>query len=405
MILKLAWRNIWRNKRRTLITASSIMFAVLFASFMEALQQGAWNNMIRNVVNYYVGYAQIQPKGYREEQTLNKAFVFTTELEDLPEKYDYLKGLTPRLESYALASTGQHTMGALVVGVEPQREDVMTGLSKRLTAGSYFQGDSKGVLVAEGVAQTLDLELGDTLLLISQGFRGVNAAGKYPIFGLLHFPSPELNNSMVYMPLLEAQWFYGAEGRVTTLVLNLESDGAVQLLLDQLRSEIDTSAFDLLSWQQIMPELLEAKALDSAGNIIVYLILYMIIAFGIFGTILMLTKEREFELGVLTAIGTSRPTLSLSIWLEIVWMGLLGAVAGILLAIPVVGYFNRYPIRFTGEYAQMLEQYGFEPIFPAEFDPVIFLAQALVVFLMTAVLGLWPVRKVFRLQAVKAMRK
>ncbi len=404
MITKLAWRNIWRNKRRTLITASSILFAVLFSSFMESLQQGAWNNMIRNVVNYYVGYAQIHEKGYEEEPALDKAFLLTDTMEALPDQHEQLEAIVPRLESYALASTGQHTMGAMVVGVEPQREDALTKLSGRISDGHYFEPDQSGVLVAEGVADYLQLAPGDTLLLISQGFRGVNAAGKYPIVGVLHFPSPDLNKSMVYLPLKDAQWFYGAEGRVTSLALQLSSPQALEPLLAQLRTALDTSTYELLDWQEMMPELLEAKALDSAGNVIVYIILYMIIAFGIFGTILMLTKERDFEFGVLTAIGTPRRTLAMATWLEIMLMGILGAIAGIIASIPVVGYFNRNPIRFTGDYAHMLEQYGFEPIFPAEFDPNIFVTQAVVVLILTALLGLWPVRHIFRLRPVEAMR-
>ena len=404
MILKLAWRNIWRNRRRTFITAASILFAVLFASLMEALQKGAWNNMINNVVNFYYGYAQVQQKGYWEDRTIDNAFVFDDSLTALPERIDRLPGVVPRLESFALASTGNKTFGVMVVGIDPERENTMTGLADRVEAGTYLHnGAEPAALLATGVAERLKLGVGDTILLISQGFRGVNAAGKYPVAGLVDFPSPDLNKQLLYLPLPEAQYFYGAYDRVTSLALNLDSNDDIPPVQRQITAALDTSAYQFMDWKAMMPELLEAKALDSAGNVIVYIILYLIIAFGIFGTILMMTKEREYEFGVLTAIGMRRGQLGLIIWLETIMLGLLGALSGIVLSVPLVWYFKVNPIRFSGEYAHMLEQYGFEPIFPAQLDWTIFATQALLVFLVTAVLALYPIWKIRRMQPVEAM--
>ncbi|MCI5080091.1 MAG: ABC transporter permease [Saprospiraceae bacterium] len=404
MIFKLAWRNIWRNRRRTLITAASILFAVLFASFMEALQKGAWNNMISNVVNFYFGYVQIHEDGYWEEQSLEKSFQLKDSMLLLPEQFPAIKAVIPRIESFALASTGEQTMGTLVVGIDPDAENQMTGLQERLTTGNYIEAQDQSVLIAEGVAENLKLGIGDTLLLISQGYHGVNAAGKYPVAGIVSFASPELNKQLVYLPLAEAQWFYGAEGMITSLALKLDNQGDIAPLMAALPAHIDTSRYEVMDWKQMMPDLLEAKALDSAGNVVVYFILYMIIGFGILGTILMMTKERMYEFGILTAIGMKRALLSISVWLEILLLAMLGSLAGILVSMPIVWYFKVNPIRFGGDYASTLEKFGFEPIFPAEFDVTIFLMQAMIVLILTAILALYPIWKIYRLKAVEAMR-
>jgi len=222
LFLSLAWRNIWRNRRRTLITLASILFAVLFASFMESLQKGAWNHMINSVVNYYFGYAQVHQQGYWDDRTLDKAFPLADSLETITRQLPRVKNVLPRIESFALAAGETATAGVLVTGIDPRAEDTMTQLRSRVSGGSYFSTGDQAALVAEGVAERLNLQVGDTLVLISQGFRGVNAAGKYPIRGLVHFPSPDLNKQLVFLPLPEAQWFYGAEGRVTTLALHLD---------------------------------------------------------------------------------------------------------------------------------------------------------------------------------------
>lgn len=404
MLFKLAWRNIWRNKRRTYITAASILFAVLFATFMEALQQGAWNHMIRNVVNFYFGYVQVHQDGYWEEQSIDKAFVLNDSIRALEGEVPEIEHMLPRLESFALASTGNTTMGGLVVGIDPEVENSMTGLKERLTSGAYIETGDQAVLIAEGIADNLNLNVGDTLILVSQGFRGVNAAGKYPVKGIISFPSPELNKQLIYLPLAEAQWFYGAEGRVTSLALKLGDQDDIPPAVQAIKASLGAEEYEVMDWKEMLPDLLQAKALDSAGNVIVYIILYLIIAFGIFGTILMMTKEREYEFGVLIAIGMKRARLGLSIWLEVLMLGVVGAFAGILISIPLVYWFNVHPIRFSGEYAGAMEKFGFEPIFPTEFEPGIFLTQAIVVFLLTSILALYPFFKIRRLEPVEAMR-
>ncbi len=404
LFLSLAWRNIWRNRRRTLITLASILFAVLFASFMESLQKGAWNHMINSVVNYYFGYAQVHQQGYWDDRTLDKAFPLADSLEAITRQLPRVKNVLPRIESFALAAGETATAGVLVTGIDPRAEDAMTQLRSRVSRGSYFSTGDQAALVAEGVAERLNLQVGDTLVLISQGFRGVNAAGKYPIRGLVHFPSPDLNKQLVFLPLPEAQWFYGAEGRVTTLALHLDDQDDIGPALAELRNELNAEEYEVLDWKELMPDLLEAKALDSAGNVIVYFILYLIIAFGLFGTILMMTKEREFEFGILVSIGMHRRQLAAVLWLEIILMGLIGALLGILVSFPVVYYFHVNPIQFTGEYAGLLEQYGFPPEFPAEVNLWVFSNQALVVFLITGLLSIYPISQVIRLKPVEAMR-
>ncbi len=404
MIIKLAWRNIWRNKRRTYITVASILFAVLLASFMESLQKGAWNNMISNVVNFYFGYAQIHTKGYWEDQSIDEAFIYTDDLQRTLAGIPQVKAVLPRIESFALASTGNTTTGALVVGIAPEVENGMTQLRSRLTAGAYLTDTDEAVLVAAGLAENLKLRLGDTLVLVSQGYRGVNAAGKYPVKGIVHFGSPELNKQMVYLPLAAAQWFYGAEGLLTSLALHIEHPRDIRPAVQALKSQLDLEQYEVLDWQEMLPDLVQAKALDSAGNYIVYFILYLIIAFGIFGTILMMTKERSYEFGVLVAIGMKRLRLAATVWIEVIMLGLLGALLGILASIPVVAYFHKNPLHFSGDYAVAMEKYGFEPIFPAEFNLYIFVLQAIIILILTALLAIYPILKIRRLQPVEAMR-
>ncbi len=406
MILKLAWRNIWRNRRRTLITAGSIFFAVLLSAFMDAIQQGAWDRMLDNIVNYYSGYLQIHQQGYWEEQTIDKS-LDETELKALIEgKTQYTAGTVGRLESFALASFGSTTTGVLIAGTQPEAENQLSQLAARVSKGRYFSASSNSVLIAEGLGEYLALQPGDTLVLISQGYHGVNAAGKYPVAGWVHFASPDLNKQMVYMPLAAAQEFFGAPGMLTSMVIRLRQKDDLPLAEKELKNLLPSGSFEVMDWKAMMPDLLQAKAMDAAGNYVMMFILYLIIGFGIFGTILMMTRERTYEFGVLLSIGMSRWRLSTLVWIETLLLGLVGAIAGIIGALPLVYYFNKNPIDFSKmskDVGDIYEKFGFEPIFPAVFKWTVFGWQGFIVMAITFFLALYPIWYIRRIKPVEAM--
>lgn len=408
MIFKLAWRNIWRNKRRTFITAASIFFAVLFSVFMNSIQKGAWVRMLDNIVNFYYGYGQIHKNGYWEDQNINEVFELTPEITSLPENIDGLSGVVPRLESFALGSYGTQTNGLLVVGVDPTIENGMTKLKDRMIEGEYLESDDKDVIIAEGLASLLSIKTGDTIVLISQGYHGLNAAGKYPVKGLLKFTSPDLNKRMLYMPLKECQYFFGADNLLTSIALKIDDSRDVEKVLKKVSDKLDREKYEVLGWKEMIPELVEAQKTDAAGNYIFLLVLYAIIGFGIFGTILMMVKERAYEFGVLVSVGMSRAKLAFMVWLETIILGLFGAMCGIVAAIPLVYYFKVNPIDFGGMSEEMgaaYEKWGFDPVLPTIMEFQLFFWQAFIVFVITSILATYAIWKVYRLKPVESMKE
>jgi ABC-type lipoprotein release transport system permease subunit len=407
MIFKLAWRNIWRNRKRTFITASSIFFAVVFSSLLLSLQYGGWGRMIDNVINYYVGYGQIHESGYHEDPSINRLMDYTEDFQAVSGKVKHLNNLVPRLESFALASYGTQTRGVMVSGIDPALEDGMTHLSERLTQGEYIEADDKAALVAEGLAEQLKVGLGDSLILISQGYHGVNAAGKYPIKGILHFSPPDLNKSMVYLSLPESQYFFGTTDKISSLVLHIDDKKNLPAIRSGLDDQLDMSSLELIQWEELVPGLVGAMNAKLNGTYMFMIILYAIITFGIFGTILMMLKEREYEFGILIAIGMNRKKLGLIVWLESIMIGLVGAFIGILGAMPLVYYLKVNPLDMSNMGEDMMEMYdnmGVEPIFPTAFDLTIFLNQALLVFMITALLGFFALWKIRKLQLIQALQ-
>ena len=198
----------WRNRNRTVITMAAIFFAVILSVITSSLKTGIFDNLVKNVVSFYTGYVQVHKQGYWSEQILDNSFETSENIQKEILATKTVSQIAPRLESFALASWQDITKGCLIVGIDPQKENDITGLESKLTEGSYLKNSDSAVLVSEGLAGRLKLIPGDTIVLISQGYHGATAAGKYRIQGILKFGSPDLNDKALFMPLPLTQDFF-----------------------------------------------------------------------------------------------------------------------------------------------------------------------------------------------------
>ncbi len=404
LYFKLAWRNIWRNKRRTILTLSMISLAVLCAGLMRAMQEGAYEQMVKNAAGMYTGYAQIQAEKYWDERSLNNSFELTEELISNTQNIKSVEAAVPRIESFALGSAGTLTKGAVVLGIDPVKENQMTKLSTKLSSGDYLKETDDAVLISDELAEHLNIGAGDTLVLISQGFRGVNAAGKYPVKGVLDITSSALSSGVVYMSIPNAQYLFGMPDRVTSLSLMINKQENLNQVVTDARKNLSDKPLRVMDWPEMLPGLVQQIDLDRQGGKIFVYILYMIIAFGIFGTILMMTVERRKEFGVLMGIGMNRWRMMLTTWLESIFLGLSGILIGVLITYPLIYYFHVNPITFTGEAAELYEKFGMEPIIPTSTNISVLLSQATLILAMCSLLSMYPIYVLRKLRPVDAMR-
>lgn len=404
MIFKLIWHNLWRNTRRTMITITSIAFAVLLAVSMKSLQKGVFDELIKNVVGFYTGYIQVHHAGYQEEQTLENCFDYEAALQQNIESLPHITATVARLESFALASSGNTTKGCLVIGTQADRENTFSNLSSKIIAGNYFTTDSRTVLLSEGLAKKLGLTLNDTLVILGQGYQGNQAAGKYGVGGIIHYGSPLLNESLLFLTLPAARELFSAPGKITTIACQVNKPAFLQEAVNQIRS-VTAKETEVITWREMMPDIDSHIRADNIDFYIFIGVLYLMIAFGILGTILMMLAERRYELGMLLAIGMQKRLLALMLTGETILISLLGTLAGMLLSFPVVKYFEFHPIRFSGKMAEAYVRFGFEPNWPATFDIGIFLTQGLIVLVLALLIGLFPLIHVSRMNAIQSMKR
>ncbi len=401
--IKLAWRNLWRNRRRTLIAVSSIIFSVLLASWMRSMQEGSYESMIDNVVKYYSGYLQVQDSAYWEERTLENSMEFSPELKKKIESVEDVTLVSHRLESFALAANHQHSKPAMVLGIEPESEDRITNISGRMNEGSFLQPDDKSVVLGKGLADFLNLSVGDTLVMIGQGFRGISANGLFPIKGIMAHPNPEFDKRLVFMEIETAREFYSAYGMSTSLVVMTDDHYQV----DHLKTDIGnllSPEKTVLTWIDMQPEIEQLIQSDRAGGIIMLAILYLVIAFGMFSVIMMMVKERRREFGVIHAVGMKKRKMAIVVLFETLFIGIIGCTIGLMVSYLFCLWFYNNPIPLTGEMASATEQYGMEPYMFFSIQPSLFYNQMILVFFISLFIAIFPVYNIYRLKITSALR-
>jgi len=368
------------------------------------MQLGTYDQMIQNSAGMYTGYLQVHQKGYWDKPTLDHSFASSDSLLNKIAAVDHVTNVVPRLQSYALAAGQKRSRAAMIIGFDPLAELSLSNPKKYLVSGSYVTSDtSRSVLVTEGLANYLNLAVGDSLVLLGQGYHGMSAADVYPIQGIVKYGIQEMNQAMVFLPIGEAQYFFGTHQRLTAAAITLDDAHAVNDVQKEIKSKLD-GPFEVMTWRQLMPELVQAIEADSGSGMIILLVLYIVVGFGIMGTILMMTAERQYELGVMVSIGTSRFRLGSMLLLELILLALLGIILGCLGSLPLVWYFHLNPIHFTGDAAAAMRQYGMEPVLPFSTDPTIILGQAMIILGLTTIVSFYPMWHAHKLNPIKAMR-
>lgn len=403
-MLKLAWRNIWRNKGRSIITIAAVMFCVIFAVVLRSFQIGVWEHMVDDIVAKNFGYLQVHQEGFWGEQSLelsmDEGALATEEWLEVPG----VRSLVRRYESFAMVFKNETNRGSLVIGIEPENELAALRLEDDLVEGQLFTPGLDEVVVSEGLAEFLQIHVGDSLLLLSQGYRGASAYGQYHVSGIAKISSPELNKQLIIMPLEAAQWMYNGMGMLTTVVVELDPDSDFKEVKADLLPLMG-DGLELLDWEELFPAIIQTIEADQAGGTIFITILYVIIVFVLLGTVIMMVSEREREFGILISIGMRKSTLAMVTVLENIMLTLGGAIVGMAIVKPVQFYFKYNPIDLTGRWGQVVEQFDYEAKLYTTTSFIINFNHGLIIFFIGVLVSSYAVNKIMRLDPVKSMRK
>jgi ABC-type lipoprotein release transport system permease subunit len=403
--LRLAWRNLWRNPRRTVLTFSAVAFATLILVFMVALQQGGYGAMIESAVSVFTGHLQVQASGYHDHPELEKSFGGAAALEERVAAVPGVRAVAARAETYALVSSASRSYGVAVVGVEPAKEPALSTVARSVRRGRYLASpDAAEAVVGSTLAGNLSLSLGDDLTLLGQGREGALAVATLRVVGVFESGSRDLDRTTLEIPLATFQDTFGLGDEAHSLVVraaSLDRVKSVARAVDRVLS--DRPDLVVLTWDRLLEGLKEGISLDAAIGWFLYAMLVFVVTFSIFNTFLMALLERTHELGVMIALGTRPGFLGGVVLAESLLLLVLGLAAGLILGVGVSLLGAHHGIAFSSS-EELLARWNLPARIYPRLNLISLTVGPLAVLVVTSIAALFPAFRLRRLRPVEALR-
>lgn len=405
LVIILSWRNVWRNRRRTFLTFLTIMTGCTMILFMRSMQNGGYSQMIEDAIAPLTAHIQVHEKGFWKNMTLEYAFMDDHSLLNRIRSTPGVREASRRINAAGLVIFGDSSTGAEITGIEPSRErNIITIQNYIMPGGRFIQDeDSMSIVLGDGLARNLGVKTGERVEVLSQGFDGSVAAGEFTVTGIFHSPVTVYNSSLAFISFGQAVETFSMSGYVSSYVIRINDTEETW----RVKGRIDEYAGDeleVMSWDEMVPEVLQFIALDKASSHMFVFILYLLVAFGILNTIQMSVYERIRELGIMLSIGTTPGRVFAMVMTESLFTGIMGLAAGLVCGYLFCWYFTIHPLDFSGYSAEM-EFYGVSTlVWYTKIKAGDFLSCSATILLLTVIFTFFPARRASRLDPVRAIR-
>ncbi|MFQ5568148.1 MAG: ABC transporter permease [Rhodothermales bacterium] len=407
-LLKLAWRDVWRNRRRSLITMGAIVFAVVIISLANSVQYGTYDAMEEISVRLFSGDLQVHRAGFQDERTFSYSLEeYEQDWAKCIDEQPWIEASSKRLSGFGLVSSDSSSAGAMILGIQPENERQVSTFANLAVEGTLLTPeDDHAVLLGETLARNLSVGVGDSVVVLTQGYRNAMGADLYVVKGLIRTGTGDVDRAMMIMALPDAQYLFSMEDRFTEIVLRTRDFRQAEGYAAALRERLPEDSYEVMPWKELMPELQQARALDDAGNYIFYMFLLLMVGFEIFNTTTMSMMERVREFGVMMSIGMKPRQVGLLVGLELAIKVALALAAGLLVTGVVVLFLKDNPIPLGSELQQLYEDFGFS-IEGISFSarPVVFVYPLVSVTIVSLLAMVYPILKMRRFAPVEALRR
>lgn len=406
-MIALAWRNLWRNKTRTLLTASGIAFAVFLVTFSMAMQGGSYDDMIKAATRFYTGHAQISQRDFVTDNKLEQTVTQATALRERLQNEFPLLAL-PRVQAFGIVSKDERSIGGMLMGVDFAAETAQLDLYDDIIAG-VVPNQPDQALIGAAMARNLGVQLGDDLVILGSGKRGGVAAMALTVTGILSTGQGELDRSLLFAPIAGVQEAFGLEDEVHNLILVLENYQQGKPLADPIGNLLQPDQ-TYRTWQQLLPEVEQGIELDRVSGQIFFYMLLILVSFAVLNTFVMVIFERTREFGMLMALGLRPWQIIRQVQVEAFFLGMLGVLLGSATSAVLVGYLAEVGIPLNamgGEAVQQsmaqMQAGSMEHIYPA-FSFESLTTAPLVLIVGTQLSALFCMLRVRHLNPVEALR-
>ncbi len=407
LLLRLAWRNLWRHRRRTLITANAMAIGLVFGMATVSLMDGVYTLMFRMMITDTIGHAQLHDPDYPGTrpiwETIGDSDVVVSELEGL----EQVDQVAPRLFGAALLGAGELSSGAQLFGVDPDREDAVTGIGAKATEGSFDAITAeRSIALGADLAADLGVGLGDEVVAVGQAADGSTANDLFTVVALLETGSVALDRGGAWLRLSELQRFMVLPGQVHEVVAVAPGRDAIPTMLDACGPTVERRGLLLRSWRDVNPQM--GQMIDMS-DVFTGLFAFMILgaaALGVLNTMLMSVFERTRELGVFRALGMRPDQMVALVLVESAALAVVATAIGAPVGLALVGYLSVVGMDLSSMMSGFsMMGMNFNTVWMGELHPHKMALTVLGLFVITLGAAVWPAVRAARLKPVDAMRQ
>ena len=404
ILIKLAWRNIFRNKRRTLIAASAIGIGLAALIFVDAFMIGLSENMVRTATASFLGDAQIHREGFRDAQEVALTIQALDAVTEGLAKEEIVEHFTQRTLAPGMITAPANVIAIALVGVHPPTERFLSQIDDAITEGVYFEGDNnRDIVIGVKLAEILEIGLGDRVVVtVAQAESGDLSQEMFRISGIYHFAGEEMNTGMAFVRIEKAQEMLAIGNAAHEIAIKFISLAYTQDPTLPFWETYSEHGNEVLSWTELMSELTAILEMTKISKYIMGVILFGVVVFGIINTLFMSLYERMFEFGVLRAVGTRPFGMARVILFEAGALAIVSIVLGMVLGFLVTILLNQIGIDYTGiEMVGVTMQELIHPVMTVEQ----FIIYPVWLFIFTIIAGLYPARYAAKMSPAAAMRR
>ncbi len=402
-MIALAWRNLWRQPRRTIITLLAIAFASMVMVFLLALQVGTYGSMKQNTMRLFDGFAQVQKPGYQNNPDIHKSFANLEATVRLIKASPGIETVAPRAQTYALLSNKSRSVAAMVAGVHSAAEKQLSRIASTIKYGRYLEKNSKAeIVLGQALARNLGVNVGQQVTLLGTARDGSVAADVLEVVGIFDSGLSELDHQLAEIPLLRFQTDFNMPKQANVLAISGDSLQAVNRAIPALRQHLSTLGLRLLDWGELEPGLSQAIELDASISMLWYVALIVVVIAILLNTLLMSVLERTREFGILLALGMRPVTAGRMVWLEFIILLFLGLVTGTSLGAAIAAWYSYYGLALPGA-EDVFAQWGLPGLMYPRLTLFSLLTGPLAIAAIGALAGLFPFIRLHQLDPIKAM--
>ena len=404
LLLKLAWRNSLRNKRRTFLAGLAIGIGLAGLIFTDGLILGMSESMVRSATDTFLGQAEIQRQGFRDTMDIDLTVAGGVNVLRQLGREPGVRAFAPRVTAMGMITSPANVCSVILFGVSPAKEAAVSKIDEAVTDGAFLsEKDADRILLDGKLAETLEVGIGSLVVLtVAQAGTGDLSQAMFRVGGIFDFNEGGYGGDMAFINITQAEELLGLGDRFHEIVISFTDFTMAENPHQGFWKKYSVNGNRADSWREMLPELNAALGMSRFSMLIVGVILFGVVSLGILNTLFMALYERMFEFGLLRAVGTRPLTMSLMVLFEAGVLTLISSLIGIFIGLIATLVFRHYGIDYTGiEFAGVVFQ---EPIYPV-FRVYQYTVYPALLFCFTLLVGLYPALYTAWLKPVEAMRK